>query len=277
MEGLWNKWIRSTAGWCFHLPNVQKTKRSNDRLQQIQTKPHIQEERTAQTTVQSTEPFEPIKSNEWRDFIDAFIYINLASRTDRNQEMLDELYRVGVPVEKIHRLDATTGGLVGCSTSHANALALYLSHPEWQHVLILEDDFDFMQDIHLLDQQLDAFIQQYIDKYDAVLLAHCVRTAEPVEQMQTVVGSGVNPSLIRLRKATNAAGYLLNRSTARALESKIRAHLEPLRLTQAHWIHSIDVVWWDLMQTGTWYGFEPRLGSQRPSYSDLSNTFVERR
>jgi len=78
--------------------------------------------------------------------IDHVLYINLDHRKDRLEYILNECKRVGIPNEKMTRIEAiyTPGiGMLGCSLSHCKALELALSHPEWTWTLIIEDDVKF--------------------------------------------------------------------------------------------------------------------------------------
>jgi len=56
--------------------------------------------------------------------IDAVIYINLDSRKDRNDEILNEIRNIGIHESKIHRLSAVkrTWGALGCALSHEAVL-----------------------------------------------------------------------------------------------------------------------------------------------------------
>ncbi len=98
----------------------------------------------------------------WWDELDAVVFINMDSRTDRLQLFME---RVGchVPAEKLHRLSATVGkelpgfgeppwfsnatgeraaawaGVAGCSLSHRYAVQL-VAEKGWRKALILEDD-----------------------------------------------------------------------------------------------------------------------------------------
>ena len=56
--------------------------------------------------------------------IDAVIYINLDTRTDRNEEILSELSQINMDMKKVHRLRAVKRkwGILGCGLSHIGCL-----------------------------------------------------------------------------------------------------------------------------------------------------------
>lgn len=75
------------------------------------------------------------------DFIDKVIYINLNRRKDRRLYLSRELKKLGIPKDKIFRLEAIeySPGYIGCAMSHLHAL--HMADKEgWKNVLILEDD-----------------------------------------------------------------------------------------------------------------------------------------
>lgn len=98
----------------------------------------------------------------WWDELDAVVFINMDTRTDRLQLFMERVGRY-VPAEKLHRLSATVGkelpgfgkspwftentgdraamwaGVAGCTLSHRRALDLVVEKG-WRKVLILEDD-----------------------------------------------------------------------------------------------------------------------------------------
>lgn len=75
------------------------------------------------------------------------VYINLASRRDRNLRMKRQLRELHAPKEKVVRFDAiqATPGTIGCVKSHIAVLEMAMQNG-WEEVLIPEDDFVFMRD-----------------------------------------------------------------------------------------------------------------------------------
>lgn len=99
----------------------------------------------------------------WNDIIDAILIINLDRDTDRWDKIKHLFAELGLE-DKIHRIPAVKGidlpgygespwfkkrtesraakiaGAAGCVLSHAKAIRYALEHPEWEAVLVLEDD-----------------------------------------------------------------------------------------------------------------------------------------
>ena len=69
-------------------------------------------------------------------------------RNDRREHITKEIAKVCSDKTKVYRIDAVAcePGALGCTLSHQT-----LEHPEWSHVLVLEDDFTFRDDINVED------------------------------------------------------------------------------------------------------------------------------
>ena len=199
------------------------------------------------------------------EHIDKVIYINLEHRTDRRAEFEAECHRVGIPADKIIRFpaiktDPSIAG-VGCSRSHAAALEL--AHTlGLKNVLICEDDCNFHADPAIFHERLTRFFSEGLP-WDAVQLAHMIYESTPY-----------NDYLSLARRASNAACYLVNAHMFQPLSKTIADGTEPLQRTGHHWLYVNDVVWCTYMPAGRWYLFTEKLAYQRPSYSDLSHTYV---
>ncbi len=100
------------------------------------------------------------------DKLKAVYYINLAHRTDRNEQMIHEFEKLNF--QQYERFDAATsqyGGANGCTLSHfrlwdkiAN-LPLDTNDGKIPYVLILEDDAKFTVNRSILDQYLNTYYQ----------------------------------------------------------------------------------------------------------------------
>jgi hypothetical protein len=116
-------------------------------------------------------------SPSWR-FVDRVFVINRDDRPDRLYSVLRELARAGVPLDRISRHpasvyrdagDSHVNGQIGCLTSHLevcrNAAAQGL-----QNILIVEDDFGFIDDVEHVRSAVDRFFERPYP-YDVCLLA----------------------------------------------------------------------------------------------------------
>ena len=75
--------------------------------------------------------------------IDKIFYINLDKRTDRREEIEQELSNYELNAERYAGIYTPHSGIVGCGYSHLNVLKL-AKERGYKNVLILEDDFQFV-------------------------------------------------------------------------------------------------------------------------------------
>jgi glycosyl transferase family 25 len=193
--------------------------------------------------------------------IDKIIYINLDTRTDRNERILNEFKRLGFPEEKIQRFSATSyQGCpnTGCLLSHASVLEIAYDM-DLKNVLILEDDFVFIEDADKVNDDLKTFFDLKLD-WDVVMLTTCA----------AVVSEHTNSLISRVSSSGNGAGYLVNRSMMLELSTLFKSNVENLFNTKQHWIYQNDILWKTLMPSSKWFMFNHYLGYQQEGYSDLS-------
>ncbi len=183
------------------------------------------------------------------------------ARADRRSALLQEFDRVGFPNDKIIRFPASSyNGCPnsGCLLSHANVLEMAYDM-DLQNVLILEDDFVFIDDIQKIHADIKAFFELNIP-WDVVMLTTCA----------AVVSEPTNQLISRISSSGNGAGYLVNRSMMLELSTLFKSNVENLYSTKQHWVYQNDILWKTIMPSSQWYMFNHYLGYQKEGYSDLS-------
>ncbi len=193
--------------------------------------------------------------------IDKIVYINMDSRSDRNDTILSELRRIGFPEDRVQRFPAICyNGCAntGCLISHANVLEMAYDSG-YSNVLILEDDFVFIEDKNKVNEDLKAFFDLNLE-WDVVMLTTC----------GAVVSEYTNDLVSRISSSGNGAGYLVNRSMMLELSTLFKSNVDNLFLTKQHWNYQNDILWKSLMPTSKWFMFNQYLGYQQEGYSDLS-------
>jgi hypothetical protein len=248
------------------------------------------------------------------------IYINLDRRPDRRAAVEAELERVGFPRSHIIRFPAIahpTSPNAGCNLSHAAAIRM-AGELGLEAALILEDDFQFIDDAAAVRAALAAFLGENTGGWEDCRAVErsggwedcraversggwedcrAVERSGGWEDCRAVERSGgwdaallttTNAKLQpdpdaahlpwqRCLSASNAAGYLVHRRQMAELSRLIHDAAEHLAATGKHWHYQNDVVWCECMQRGRWFAFCPRLGFQRPGYSDLAQREVDYR
>ena len=112
-----------------------------------------------------------LMSYKYEDFIDGIMYINLSNREDRNISILNELKKIQVSSNFIHRIDAilnTVCGYLGSAESHIKALE-YAKKMKWKRFLILEDDAIFNYPKERILYILSEFLRKYENNWDVFM------------------------------------------------------------------------------------------------------------
>lgn len=197
--------------------------------------------------------------------IDHIFYINLDRRTDRKEQIEDELTKMQLPFERFSAI-ARTPGCVGCCYSHLSVIKL-AKERGYKNVLIFEDDFTFIVSKEDFERRLNSFFDLYEDKYDVFMLSYNLR--ESIDVPLPAEGN-YDFQMKQVHFAQTASAYIVNSSYYDKLIRLYEWAFPMLEKTGQHWIYMNDVVWKTLQQTDSWYCMEPRFGIQRESFSDLA-------
>ena len=191
-------------------------------------------------------------------------YINLDKRTDRREQIEEELRKYGLEGERYSAIHTPEAGIVGCGYSHLNVLKL-AKERGYKNVLILEDDFEFVVPKEVVEDSLQRFFDASIP-YDVLLISYIIQKSEDVPKY---------PFLRKIIDGQTASGYLVDQHYYDVLIQLYEWAIPLLESTGSHWEYANDLVWKRLQPDGNWFYFTKRLGVQRPSYSDNKQTFVD--
>lgn len=189
--------------------------------------------------------------------IDKIFYINLDRRTDRRQQIEEELQKYGLEGERYSAIHTPEAGIVGCGYSHLNVLKL-AKERGYTNVLILEDDFEFVVSRETMENTFQQFFDASIP-YDVLLISYLVQKSEEVSEY---------PFIRKIIDGQTASGYLVHHSYYDVLIELYEWAIPLLESTGQHWVYANDLVWKRLQPRDNWFYFTERLGVQRMSYSD---------
>lgn len=206
--------------------------------------------------------------------LNKIIYINLDKRTDRREEIEDELIRYGLLntnikdnlVERFPAVSTPGRGILGCTYSHLEVCKLARNRG-YKNILILEDDFIFLINKKEFYENLDKLFTQQI-KFDVCMLAYNnIQPPLPTEYH----------FLMKTVEAQTASAYILNESVYEKFIELYEWAAPLLEQTGQHWIYANDQIWKKLQSDPNinWYCFKERIGKQQDGYSDNSEQFVE--
>jgi len=190
------------------------------------------------------------------------LYINLNHRTDRKINIENELSKVSWR-EKAIRFPAVEmkNGAMGCTMSHIKCLEIARDN-NWRHVVILEDDIEFL-DPSLFLSNLDRFlIGTSHDSYswDVILIA----------------GNNMLPYLpynecaIQAMNCQTTTGYIVQQKYYNELIQNMKEGLRLfLRNPERKNEYAIDKFWLSLQKKDKWFLIIPLSVIQRENYSDI--------
>ena len=196
--------------------------------------------------------------------IDIVYYINLDHRVDRNEEFLEWIVESGFPVERVQRIPGiyTPGkGHHGCLLSHIKTLELFLES-SFSNCIIFEDDYVPFR-VEGFWKHFDALYRTK-KEFDIILCSYNTLKSEEIDV----------PFLRRVQESTTTSSYLITRAFAPVLlelwkQTFVLVEEEEKGTGKKTQFHTADVSWQTLMPKYTWLTFYPRIGRQRPSFSDI--------
>ncbi|GLT19894.1 hypothetical protein GCM10007938_36770 [Vibrio zhanjiangensis] len=203
--------------------------------------------------------------------------INLAHRIDRKEESIAELKECGINIGDESFFEAyykPECGALGCSLSHGNLIAHYLSLSSSPYLLVLEDDFE-VQECELFLSNLERILDCSSD-WDVFLLGN--NQAIPIAIIDDQLGFS------RVINSQTASGYIVHRSfavklmstffeSALGLEYSSKLPLKLNKLVSHH--YCLDILWKKLQTEHRFATRLPPLIKQRASYSDIEMKNVD--
>jgi hypothetical protein len=193
--------------------------------------------------------------------LDHVLYINLARRRDRLAEITAELDRMGIQgAVRLEALDTAPLGAIGCTYSHIVALreARARGYP---HVLILEDDAEFLVGRETLLTQLAAAEKR---PWDVLLLAYNLRHSEEIDEIVS-----------RTERSFTASAYIVRAAYYTTLIECLERSFANLVVTHNKGMYINDVAWFRLQKRDQWLHMNTRIVRQRASYSDIEGVDVD--
>jgi GR25 family glycosyltransferase involved in LPS biosynthesis len=195
--------------------------------------------------------------------IDKIFYINLDKRTDRKDEIEEELNRMELQYERFPAIYHQQG-LVGCGYSHLSVLKIARDRG-YKNILIFEDDFTFLVSRPELEDYFEKLFNNVKD-FDVCFLSHNCNSFEDIPECAFAK---------RVLDSQTASGYIVNEECYHKLINLYEETLPLLEKTQYHWLYANDASWKILQKQDMWVCFDKRLGKQRPGYSNTCGIITD--
>lgn len=200
------------------------------------------------------------------DNFDIIYYINLDKREDRKKQILEELTKMNINMNKVKRIPGIIHniGALGCSLAHLNAL-IDCNENNYNNCLILEDDFVFKFNKEETFNILNKF-WNLETPWDIVMLSGNIIKYKPTTFQ----------NLLKVNNGQTTSGYSVNKTFLPKLLKNYKEGIDKFKKLNRRMKHlCIDIYWKRLQPLSNWYVLYPKLGHQRPGYSDIEKCNVE--
>lgn len=194
-------------------------------------------------------------------------YINLESRVDRRQHIETEIEKIGLEGIRICAVPWAGDGYIGCSRSHIKAVEAFIKSNE-EFGIIVEDDATFLCTQDVFQKTIHEIMKE--PNWDVVMFSY-----RSMKDEQSTI-----PNLLQIRCSYLADAYLLRRDYAYTLlenfkegEYKLEGFLYQHKMKNEDFC--LDIYWrhLQLKEDSRWFGTNPILAYQYPSYSDITDSF----
>jgi GR25 family glycosyltransferase involved in LPS biosynthesis len=201
------------------------------------------------------------------DRVEQIYIINDDDRPDRYDSILRELVSARAPHHRITRIPAVRdhtaptpliNGQIGCLSSHIEALRRAKTGG-FDHVLVLEDDFCFTEEVDAHLDDLRSFLNR--DEGYLVCLLATSKYGRIIPKDDLVC--------VSLQPCTNTAAYLVSREGLAQLLPVQEFALQNLKETHNCTKYAVDRYWSVLQTSGKFLVFHRKFGFQASSFSDI--------
>ena len=199
--------------------------------------------------------------NPFNNF-DIIYYINLDKREDRKTQLLNELTKMNIDMNKVKRITGVLdeNGKIGCFQAHINTL-LNFEQSNLNNCLILEDDFVFKNNQIETFKTLNKFWSSG-ESWDLLMISGQIKTCEKTK----------HPFLFKVSNGQTTSGYAVNKQFLQTLLTNYKTGIENIKKNKGC---AIDIYWKSLQPFSKWYVLYPKLGFQKPDYSDIEKRNVD--
>jgi glycosyl transferase, family 25 len=189
----------------------------------------------------------------------SIFYINLAHRTDRRDHIEKELAKLpGIAAHRIEAVNVPSNGAYGCIQSHILALKTFLADSSLDICIVFEDDFTFYDPEPM--KRLNELFTGGLD-WEMISLAYNPRGGI----LKNCDVSGFK----KVIRVGTTSGYIVRREFAAKLLENYE-EVKNIMETRGRCHEScLDVHWQVLQPISKWFAFEPRMGYQCESHSDI--------
>lgn len=214
------------------------------------------------TFILPTVPYNDIKNDQLKitrlntfNDIKHVLFINLDTRPDRRIQTEKELERIGLQPQRIRAIQHRKGAL-GCVKSHIKCLE-HAKENNWDHVMICEDDVQFILDVKLVQDRINTFLNRHKD-WDVITLGNVI-----------IKGEYIDDASARVYRALMSTCYIIRKEYYDVLLHNYKITANRFMMFCMYTL-PLDQGWFSLQQRDKWYTILPLLAVQRIGKSDIA-------
>jgi len=196
------------------------------------------------------------------------LYINLDSRTDRNESALRQFEKMGITATRVSAVNTKDlisnypkFGILGCGLSHLKCLNI-AKEKSWEYVCICEDDIEFINP-ELLKDNLRKFLEDSNSPdWDVLLLG--------ANLMPSKGNVKLNSYSVKVGKSFSTVCYVIKKRYYDTLIKNLEESTSQLKRNPSlKEEYALDVHWVKLQERDTFIMIIPPTVNQISSYSDI--------
>lgn len=187
--------------------------------------------------------------------------INLDERTDRLFQITKHCEDLEILFTRFSAIKRQNGTL-GCVESHIGCLELAIAR-KIDYVIIMEDDCEFLINKNEIDNYINNFLQS-----DSPVM---------VFGATSVIRKKYNSIFDQGKKILSATCYIVKNFYFDILKNTFMISFLNLTNNYPYQFNALDIIWHNLQDKDIWLIPTKLVIQQRPSYSNILNTYVDYR
>jgi len=199
--------------------------------------------------------------------IDQIYILNLEERGDRYLEILVELCKMNVPLNRIYHYKAKKESITGNKTvdvyygagkNHTDVMKHFIEK-KYKYCLILEDDFTFTSRINEHKRDLHEFLKRDYDFDVCMISASKYHNIKPYDDLLS----------LSYQTCTTTSGYIVKNTTVKKVHD-VMDEGNKLLLETGNTGYTCDQYWRKIQKDNKFFLFNLKMGYQRPNFSSIT-------
>lgn len=191
---------------------------------------------------------------EYPKIFTPILYINLEKRKDRKEYMEKQLKNYNF--ERVNAIE-NENGYIGCAESHIKCLKLAIER-NYEEVIILEDDFMFLNDNNFNDMKIPEF------DFDILLFCNRIKKCEKIDE-----------TFNNVIECSWTSGHLIKSKLYKPLIDNLYEGIQLIKKNNDFSYH-LDIYWNKLWKEYKCISYNFNFSTQKEGYSDIENKNIKR-